>query len=671
MLVSGSANAQNPTSPTPTPAAVVAKLNVQINYTGVTKFRDKELREALADQIQEIHDSGLTSASADDAAFFLGLFYQKHGYSQVDVKWAINGGALALNVSEGPFTQIEEVTFTGNQSIPSTKLRDYMLGATRERLSLLQKTIPYISEDIETGAERVRGQYQSEGYLDSVVDQPEVTFSNDKTRVRINVTVHEGPQYHFGKLNFNGDLVFHPLTMLEDELKPFSDQPYTAMGVTNMQRKLVYFYRVRGYFDAKVEAESDPADAKDGKVPVNFTVESGSVYRFGGVNVTGLDKLRPGFLPKRFSKLRGKFYDPRKLDEIYKEMIKTGLFKSLKITSTPLATKDVELNMDVAEANSKEAGISGGYGTYDGPILGLRLGDRDLFGSGRPVAATFEYSARLLKGELTYTDPWFLETPNKLTLRVYALNREWQGYTKNETGFRAELTRDLTKSFQVTGFILTKQVEVTSTGISAANLGVPNYVVNSLGFAFTLDLRETKTPIPGRGLVVKGTAEVADAAIGSSINFVRGTVGASYYIPIKKTLLAFGGRGGVVSPLNGQLPIDERFFNGGSQSVRSFDERELGPRDIFNNPLGGETFTTFNVEYVFPLFGDLDGAVFTDAGSVGQRVSDGIGEMRYGIGSGLRYRLPIGPLRLDYGFNPSPKQGEAQGAVQFSFGFAF
>ena len=656
---------------TPAPSHAAGNSRVPIMFTGAAKFRVSELRGALEDQIQEIAESGLTPAAADDAAFFLGLFYHDHGYSQADVKWSIDGGALALNVSEGPFTQIEEVTFTGNGSIPSTKLRDYLLGATRERLSLLHRTLPYISADIETGAERVRGLYQSEGFLDSVVDQPEVVFSKDKTRVIINVTVHEGMQYHFGKLSFDGDLVFRPVTVLENELKPFSSQPYTDAGVTNMQRKLVYFYKGRGYFDAKVAVVSDPATAQNGMVPVNFTVESGNVYRFGGVNVTGLDKLQSDFLSKRFSKLRGKFYDPRKLDEIYSEMIKTGLFKSLRISSTPLPTDEVELNLDVEEANPKEVGISGGYGTFDGPILGLRLGDRDLFGTGRPVSATFEYSARLLKGEITYTDPWFLESPNKLTLRLYSLHRQWQGYNKTETGVRAELSRQLTKELQVTGFLLSRQMEITDVNINPADLGRTSYLVNSIGVAFNLDLRKSKNPIPGSGLVVKGTAEFATAVLASSVSFVRGTIGASYYLPIRQTLLAFGARGGIVSPINGGLPIDERFFNGGADSVRSFDERALGPRDLINNPLGGQTFTTFNMEYTYPLFGDLDGAVFTDAGSVGQHISDGIGEMRFGIGSGLRYRLPVGPLRLDYGWNPSPKAGEAQGAIHFSFGFAF
>lgn len=650
-----------------------ANAQVKIVFNGVTKFRESELRKELDDQIQTIRESGLNSAAADDTAFFLGIFYHKRGYPQADVKWAINGDTLVLNVTEGPPAQIEDVVFSGNLSIPSTKLRDFLLGATRERLTMLRQTLPYIASDIETGAERVRGLYLSEGFLDSIVDQPEIVFSQDKTRVLIKITVHEGRQYHFGKLDFTGDLVFHPQSKIEEELKPFADKPYTPSGVTNMQRKLVYFYRQRGYFDVKVEVHSDPLEAKDGLVPVVFTVQSGNVYRFGGVSVTGLDKLNPGFLPKRFAKLRGKFYDPAKLDELYREMVKTGLFKSLRITSKPLTSNEVELDMEVEEADSKEIGFSGGYGTFDGPILGLRLGDRDFFGYGRPISATFEVSAKLLRGELLYSDPWFLDTPNKLTLRLYALNQDWDGYSKREQGFRGELSRQLNKQLNVAVYLLARNVKITDTGVDPADIGDLNYHVSSVGASFTLDLRDQKIKaIPGKGLLVKGAGELATSALGSSISFVRATIGASYYIPIRRTLLAFGIRGGIISPIgNSDLPIDERFFNGGGQSVRSFSERKLGPMDNYGNPIGGETFTTFNVEYTFPIYGDLELALFGDAGSVGRKISDGIGDMRYGIGTGLRYKLPIGPLRLDYGYNPSPKANEATGAVHFSFGFAF
>jgi outer membrane protein assembly factor BamA len=145
--------------------------------------------------------------------------------------------------------------------------------------------------------------------------------------------------------------------------------------------------------------------------------------------------------------------------------------------------------------------------------------------------------------------------------------------------------------------------------------------------------------------------------------------------------LAFGARGGIIHSLDGDMvndiPIDERFFNGGNTTVRSFTERDLGPHDG-DNPIGGEFFTVFNVEYTFPIYGELQGAAFFDAGNLlpnsedpFARTSAGFDDMRYAIGLGLRYKLPIGPIRLDYGYNPDRRAGEDIGAFHFSFGFAF
>ncbi len=125
------------------------------------------------------------------------------------------------------------------------------------------------------------------------------------------------------------------------------------------------------------------------------------------------------------------------------------------------------------------------------------------------------------------------------------------------------------------------------------------------------------------------------------------------------------------------IPIDERFFNGGSTTVRSFAERDLGPHDN-GDPIGGEFFTVFNVEYTFPIYGELQGAAFVDAGNLLPGLDDlfdgvtaSFDDMRYAVGLGLRYKLPIGPIRLDYGYNPDRHEDEDTGAFHFSFGFAF
>src|SRR4029077_15648655 len=139
---------------------------------------------------------------------------------------------------------------------------------------------------------------------------------------------------------------------------------------------------------------------------------------------------------------------------------------------------------------------------------------------------------------------------------------------------------------------------------------------------------------------------------------------------VRQSSIAFGARAGVIHSLTTsgsseatEIPIDERFFNGGATTVRSFGERELGPHDNHGHPVGGEFFTVFNVENTFPILGELQGAVFTDAVKLLPSSEDIVlNDMRYAIGPGLRYKLPVGPIRLDYGVNPDPRPFEDFGA---------
>ena len=663
----------------PNPTGAFAARNakttgVEINFSGVKSFSENVLRAALADQIEEITQSGLTPAAADDTAFFLGIFYRKNGFPDVEVKWNIAaGGKLALTVTEGPQIWLGSINFAGDKAITAKVLKDYVAGTTRERFPRLRQKLPFVESDIETGVGRIRSLYESQGFLNVSVDPAKVSFAAGKTVADISVTIHEGLQYHFGKLNLTGDLVFYPQTELLKTLEPFSKKPYTPDAVSNMQREIVYFYRLRGYYEAQVEASSDPATAKDGVVPVTFNITTGNVYRFGGINESGLDRLHPGFLQKRFSKLRGKFYNPEKLDDIYRSLMRTGLFKSLRITSKPLPSHEVELDMQAGEAKSKELGFLIGYGNYDGFLAGIQAAERDLFGTGRSISGSAEFSQRLLKGEVLYLDPWFLESDYSLRLKLDALTQNFDGYSKVETGGRLELARALSKYLNVSFFLLPREVQLNNININpASDVGPTRYFVNSLGTTLTLDLRDNAIN-PGKGFIFTTTSDYSGNPLGSDLDFVRGTGRISYYLPIKRAILAFGARGGVLCPLHGaaSIPIDERFFNGGNRTVRSFAEFELGPKDSSNNPIGGDTFTIFNVELDFPLIGNLVGATFVDAGSVGHSVSEGVGTMRYGIGGGLRYNLPVGPIRFDYGLNPDPRSGEKQGAFHFSFGFAF
>ena len=607
-------------------------------------FKDKELRSQLKEQIATIDDYGLTPARADDLAFFLELIYRKHGYAKVNVHYKIeSGNRLVLQITEGPVTTLGVIKFDGNVHEPTDKLFEFAVGPTRERYSKLQKNLPFVEADIKEGVDLVHRLYVAEGFLDAVVDPPRYEFHDEANKVDVIIPIHEGREYFFGNVSFNGKTVYDAET-LRGQIVDLLDQPYTDARVADIPRRLQSYFKTRGYYDVKVEATGDPTVAKDGRIPVQVAIASGPIYHFGDSSVNGLRRLHPSYVTKRFDRLSGKTYSPEVLDEKFRTLMRTGLFNLMQIKPTPVDGDTLHLDITAEEAKSKELGFSAGYGTYEGLIGGIQFRERDLFGTGRPITFSIEVSQRSYKGEILYEDPFLFDTDFYLKSRVGALAFDFDGYSKFEIGGRFEISRKITKQYEVAAIFSTRHVEVTSADIDSMFLGQTSYVINSVGFTQTLDFRESPLVAP-RGFVFNNTFDVATAAFGSDIELIRSTFRAAYYLPFgpkaltpgvvedkrgtplqrwfQQSGLAFGARVGVVHSLNNTgpdeattLPIDERFFNGGGTSVRSFGERKLGPLDVNGNPLGGEFFTVFNAEYTFPIYGELQGAVFTDAGNL-------------------------------------------------------
>jgi outer membrane protein assembly complex protein YaeT len=669
-----------------------------LEIVGNTAFDEKELRSQLKEQITFIAENGLTAARADDAAFFLELFYRKHGYAKVNVSYTLlSANRFRLTIAEGPLVHLGTLLFIGNKQVKSDKLYDYAVGPTRERVSRAQALLPFVPGDLEEGANLVQRLYLSEGYVDCVVEPPRYEYVRPDL-VTARIVIHEGPQYFFGNINWVGPTIYHPET-LRGQMLDLLRKPFTEGRLADIPRRLQAYYKTRGYYAVKVDAIGDPALALHGKVPVRITIDPGPVYYFDGVTVKGTRQLRPQYLVNRFKKLRGRPYSPETLDKKFREMMRTGLFNILKVNPTPVDGNLLRLDVSVEEAKPQEFGFSIGYGSFDGAIVGASYANRDLFGYGRPITTSVEWSQRGYKGDVTFEDPYLFNTSFGLQVRLSAITYDFDGYSKFELGGRVTLSRKITDKYSVGLVYAGRHVEVTSADIPNELLGNTSYYISSIGFTQTLDLRKNPLVAP-RGFVFDNTIDLAASAIGSDIDLLRATGRVSYYLSFapdptqlegeeleksglqkwfERSLLAFGARAGIVYPLDTAgtsaalaIPIDERFFTGGSTTVRSFDERDLGPHDRFGHPIGGEFYTILNVEYTFPIYGELMGAVFVDAGNLlPDARSPGLDDMRYGIGAGLRYNLPIGPVRLDYGVNPSPREDEAFGAFHFSFGFAF
>lgn len=646
--------------------------DLEVVFEGNEGYSDRELARVLDEQIAGMRNFGLTRPRADDTAFFLELYYRRHGYPDADIRWEIVAPErLVLTIDEGRRVELGEITFTGNHAYSDETLREFLVGPTRERFTVLRFTLPLVRGDLRIGANRIQVLYQEDGYLDVRVREPEVEIDPATSRAHVTVAIEEGEQYRFGPMQFEGDLVV-PREDIEHEIADILDQPYSDSRVITLRRRLQSYYQAHGYYNASVTSQALPGQEINRQIPVVIGVETGDLFEVAGINVEGLDRIRPEFMKRRFAPLEGRDYNPAALDKVFKRLMRSGLFSDLRVAPKPVSDNELVFDIEVTEAKARELGFSVGYGTFEGFIFGFLARDRNLFGHGRPVTFEFDISQRTLRAELSYEDPWLF---NDYNFRIGLAGRTFRfdGYSILEFGVQSELSRQFTRHYEAGLVAAANYNSVFNIDIEPQFVGPEEYLVNSVGMFHRLDYRDN--PInPTQGWILSASMEYASQALGSEIDFVRGVFRLSGYYPIGPGILAAGMRGGVIQPLGGtsQLPIDERFFTGGSTTVRSFAERELGPKDRHDFPIGGQATMVLNLEYDIRIIGDLGVAFFVDAGNLRSRSSQfGFGDMRYGVGMGLRYFLPIGPIRIDYGYNPDRRPDEATGALHLSFGFAF
>ncbi len=644
-----------------------ASAQAPVTFSGATSFKESELRAPLQEQLLDIQQRGLTTTRADDTAYYLAAFYRSKGYARVEVTYQIRGGTLALTVHEGPRTLIRSLSFRGNRNLTPAQLAPYVTGTPPEKIA--EAKLPYSEGELSEAADRVRAYYASEGYLDAKVETKGTRVGAGGTAADLVLSIEEGTRYVFGAVSFTPGTGFSDAE-LRDALGAKPEGAFTSYTADAMQRSLQTWLRAKGYFAVEVKSVWDKTKAVNGRVNVHFEVKRGAQFRIGKINVRGIDRTRPEFLQRRFADLRGDIYNPAEVDERYRELQRTGLFRRFRVTPKETGPNTIDLDVEVEEAKAREIAIEAGFSSYDGFIGGVRLVDRNLGGWGRPLSLRLEYAQRGFRGELLYIDPWFRESEWSMRARLYSEKREERGYERLAHGGRIDFNRKVTARWTLGAFLEATQSDLTSTGIEEELIGPDNYTLVAAGITSTLDFRDDPLN-PRRGWILANSAEFN--TIASEYAFTRFTGRYSYYYPIGRSLLAFGLRAGWIIPAGdaSEIPIDLRYFNGGATTVRSFAERELGPRDRHGYPVGGTWYTVANIEWDFPLVGALDGALFVDAGNLFNDEAPNINDLRFAIGVGLRYKLPIGPLRIDYGYNPDRREFEDQGALHLSFGFAF
>lgn len=673
---------------------------VELAFEGNRELGARELSAAATTALEDFDPERSPRSSIDDAAFDVERRYHARGFpfATVAYRYEPRGGELPLavfTVDEGPRTELVEVRFAGNAAYDADDLVPYF--SAPEGGWIGPRRTWYVESRVADAAQRIERLYQANGYLDASVAATAVEFSADRSRAVVTVVVVEGAQRRLASVEVEGaEEADVARGSVEATWEPFLGNPFFDRVALEIEGRIEELLADRGYPEAEVErvdagavehAGDGPAGAPprepepraDGVVPValRYRVVPGPRVRIAGVEITGAESTQRGFLLSRIELEPGELYSRKDERASFRRLYQTGLFEHVRVGLAEGEGAERAFEVELEEAPSLELFLEPGWGSYEKLMLGAGLREKNLAGSGRILRAEGTLSTVSQTGRIGLTDPWFLGSDVAANVSVFGTRRQEPSFERLELGTGIEFTRRFSRTFGASLGYQYRRSDIADVEVldAEAQDALDDVDISSVTFSPAWDTRDNPLT-PNDGTLTRLSVELASDALGSQLTFVRlrGTF-STFRSLGEDAVAALSLRGGVIAPYGptDTIPLQERFFNGGENTVRSFQEDELGPLDANGEPLGGEAYTVLTLEARRRLVGRVEGALFYDVGNVTPDAADfwDFAGYEQGIGIGLRYLTPVGPIRLDGALNPDPEEGASDGAIHFSVGMAF
>ncbi|MEW6289786.1 MAG: outer membrane protein assembly factor BamA [Thermodesulfobacteriota bacterium] len=667
-------------------------------FQGNDHLTEDDLRAAAAEELAGFAGSDFPEAKADDAAFMIETAYKQAGYAFVKVAYhlapAKDGMQLGFTITEGPQVVVSGIVISGNSTFTTKEL----LAFFEEKDSGLPGLgrLVFVEGAIRDAVAAIRDHYTGEGFLQVKIDAPVFAFSADRSGVEVRLAVHEGQRITVGAIHFQGDILADAGAELDKLAADLTGKPFLGRRKLMLRSGVQEIYGNLGYPDVQVEIAENRADSSS-QVGLTCAIRSGPQVVITGIEVAGNTRTESEFILSRLALRQGDTFNSRKKRESFQRLYQTGLFSRVNLDLAAGANANERvLNVQVEETMAREIFFQGGWGSYE--LLRGSAGflDKNILGSGRVFRAEVGGSFKSANVEAAVRDPWIFGTGISADLPVFYRYLEEPSFTSEELGMSVLFTKDLRKDLSVSLAYLYSSNKITDIVETDDVEPESDYTTASLKLQTTLDTRNDIF-FPSRGRKILAAAEIAEPALGSGLSFYRFNFGVREFYPLgKKNTLALRYATGVIFPGRDQIiiPIGERFFNGGENTVRSFSESELGPKNEDGDPLGGMAFNVFTVELRRLLTDRLAASLFMDYGNVSPNLSpeedsdgpftgrqevidstlrDYFSDFRPGLGAGVQYLLPVGPARLDFAWNPDQDtdRDEDSFTVHFSIGMAF
>ncbi len=681
-----------------------------VSFNGVESVKEEDLEAVINVTARTIFDPRRIAAGLEAAH----KLYTSEGYPDAKIDFEVevdaeNNATIAYTVVEGDLIRVGDIDFEGVNAFTDRELRKLMTTRTEWTFSFLTGAGLLNEDELATDVERVTAYYYDNGYLQARVDEPEVERVGDALRVRIKV--EEGPLFTVGELTFVGDVL-----MEEDELKARlllkEGEVFRASELRESIFSLTQAYGDLGYAFADVVPDTRIVAATN-EMDVRFNFESGEIVTIRRIDVRGNTKTRDEVVRRELALDEGEKFSGTGLQASKRGVRRLGFFEEVELsTERTDETDQVDLVVDVEEGRTGAFSAGAGFSSADSFLFNARVSEQNLFGRGQRLVLNADLGSIRQNFRLAFTEPWFRDQPLSLGVDLFSWKLEFDRFTRGGTGFavrssyplrrlgfasfmglslrrvRAGLEYKLEQS-KIDGLDARAPADVKAEERTQITSSVtPSIFRNTLDHPFD----------PSNGSRQSLSAEIA--GLGGESEFFKVDLSGRWFFPVMELFedrhltYSFGATLGFGLGTEGEsgreLPVFERYFPGGINSVRGFDTRELGPTqevcgqfgnrendrpagdvDCFDEEIGGSSQLVVNNELILGVLPEagVKAVVFFDIGNA-FLADDAFqaSELRYAAGWGVRWLSPFGPLRIEVGYPLAKEDDEDSPVILFSFG---
>lgn len=647
-----------------------------IDFQGNKKIDSDKLKEKITISTGAMANLPLITDNVEKII----SFYQSEGYWHVKVIPIIkeispDAVALTFQIEEGPKVVIKRITIEGNKALSTKEIKKVMKTRERWLFSFITGSGIYKKEEIKADAERIRELYHSKGYIYVMISEPQATLSDNKKKLYIEISLSEGEQYKVGEVKITGNTVFTSDEIYK-HIETTAGKIFNRTALRNDIDKIIDLYMEHGYARADINPLID-VDTEKKLTNITLSVSEGEIFRIGRIDITGNIRTRDKVIRREMRLDEGDIFNKKLLKRSYQRIMNLQYFDTVELTSEPkVEEKLIDLHVKVKEKLTGMLSIGGGYSSINKFMVMGEISQANLFGKGLYLKLRTELSSGRRNYSLTLRDPWFMDKPISASFSIYNEVYQYPDYDKDAKGFSVGFGKELSEYVGGNITYNLESVEISDVPESASSLvkeQVGRKITSSISPAIWRDTRDNfLDPTTGSRYALHTTY----AGIGGDNYFVKAISDNSWYLPaIWDTTIGLRGRLGYASGVaSKELPLYERFYVGGIYTVRGLGFGEAGPRNEQGEKIGGNKELIFNAEYIFPIEREirLKGVMFFDAGrSFDNNENLSISALRRTTGLGIRWMSPIGPVRLEWGYNISPKPGEDQSKIEFTFGGLF